>query len=204
MALNLVHLNGNTMCAVSIVTSGTIPRYHTVMQVCLLPLDSNLEPRQDIPPFDVYIKPRNIDYDSLKRNKSVLEQAVETGLEPSKAFELFEHWFMRLGLKVNKMITPLTFNWAYYSQFVEDWAGYENYKYYFHPYARDLLTVANYRNDLGDFQATGIPFPDVITVTMLAGRLGVEVIDDTPHDAVYRALLSGRVYKALLKDLVAL
>ena len=48
MAQSLVHLNGDLLCAVDCETTGLNCKEHDIIQVCVLPLDSQIQPLKEI------------------------------------------------------------------------------------------------------------------------------------------------------------
>lgn len=200
---NMVHLNGHMMCAVDVETTGLRAGYHDLIQVCFLPLDNKLEPRQDLPIFDMAIKPTNvekIDMKAMSVNRTKLGEILESGFEPETAFDMFEHWWQRINMPENKRITPLAHNWPFDRSFLIEWMGWENFNHYIDGRYRDTMMIPGYQNDRSDFQAEQTPFAGSVTLNAVANRLGVEVIEKRTHDAMYDCLITAQVYKALCKD----
>ena len=55
----LVHLNGCLMAAVDLETTGTRPGYHEIIQIAVVPLDSDFRPLADVRPFYTLVKPEH-------------------------------------------------------------------------------------------------------------------------------------------------
>ena len=53
----LVHIDGNLLCAVDVETTGRQPGFHEIIQIGIQPLNSRIEPMDDVLPFYQYIKP---------------------------------------------------------------------------------------------------------------------------------------------------
>ena len=68
------HWNGNQICAMDTETTGLDPFWHEIVQIAILPLDSNMEPRQDVLPFYINMIPQcpeRVDREAVKVNKFV-------------------------------------------------------------------------------------------------------------------------------------
>lgn len=199
----MVHLNGHLLCSMDVETTGLREGYNEILQVCFLPLNAQLEPREDLPVYDICIKPLRpdrIDYKSMSVNKLKLAQIIEEGYEPSIAFDLFEHWYSRLKIPEGKRIMPLAQNWIFDRGHLMHWMGWENFNHYIDSRARDTMTVANYFNDRSDFHGNQTPFPKRVKLRYLATQLGIEIIQERLHDALYDCLLTAQVYKAMCKE----
>jgi DNA polymerase III epsilon subunit-like protein len=189
------------MCAIDIETTGLNPTHHEIIQLALIPLDNNLEPRTDVSVFDVKIRPNYIDrveYKALQVNKMQFNDILEIGVSQEKSFELFEYWFQKLKLGENKRIVPLGHNITQFDMpFIRHWAGEHAYTHYFLGQARDTMLTAAYLNDVSDFAAEQTPF-NKLTLRDIANKLDIEVHDASTHDALYDAMLAMKVYKKLL------
>ena len=60
----LVHLNGCLMAAVDLETTGTRPGYHEIIQIAVVPLDSDFKPLADVRPFYTLVKPKHPERES--------------------------------------------------------------------------------------------------------------------------------------------
>lgn len=199
---HMIHLNGHMMCAIDVETTGLRPGYHELLQVCCVPLDEKLRVRTDLPIFDVLIQPlypERLEPGAASVNKDQLALCIETGYHPDIAFELFEEWFKRLDLAIEKRITPLAHNWMFDRGFLIEWMGWENFNYYIDGRARDTMLTACFMNDRSDFQAEQTPFPGSLTLSKLANMCDVEVINSRLHDALYDCEITRQIYLALCK-----
>lgn len=59
MPRHLLHLNGHIMAAVDVETTGLRPRYHDVIQVAVVPLNSDFKPLEGALPFYGEMQPRH-------------------------------------------------------------------------------------------------------------------------------------------------
>ena len=198
---SLVHLNNNLMCAIDLETTGRVPGYHEILQLAIIPLDNWLEPRKDLPLFDIFMRPNHldrIDMESLEITKLELHNVITRGIDPEKARELFEHWYSKLNIPDNKRIVPLGFGIAMFDvPFLIHWLEHSLYQTYFHGFPRDALLVANYLNDVADRHVETVPFPK-FKLKEIARALGIEVFDSETHAALYDAYIAAEVYKKLL------
>ena len=198
----MVHLNHNIMCAVDVETTGLEEGYHELIQLACIPLDNNLHTREDLPIFDIYVKPNHVDRitpDTMKFNRDLITRCIEQGIERFAAIELFEHWFQSLNLPDKKSIVPLGHCYPFDRGFIRNWMGHQAYDTYFFGHSRDTLSVASFLNDRADFHGNGCPFPK-LGLSQIASRVQVEVIRDRTHDAVYDAYITAQVYRKLLKE----
>jgi len=197
---SLVHLNNNMMVSLDIETTGLRPGFHEIIQIAMIPLDNWLEPRKDLPVFDLKICPEHlgrIDYDSLEVSKQTIQDVMDTGLPSVKVQELFEYWFERLRLPEGKKLVPLGMNIAEFDlQFIQHWLGYKAYKNYFFGHPRDLMMIACYLNDVSDFHAEQTPF-NKVGLKDIARKLDIEVLEGLHHDALYDAMLTAQCYKKI-------
>ena len=51
MGNSMQHWNGNQLCVVDVETTGLDLFWHEIIQLCILPLDSDINPRTDVSPF---------------------------------------------------------------------------------------------------------------------------------------------------------
>ena len=55
------HWNGDHLVVLDLETTGLRPGWHEIWQIALLPLDSNLDMRKDVLPFDILIEPEHME-----------------------------------------------------------------------------------------------------------------------------------------------
>jgi len=93
--------------------------------------------------FDVFMKPKreeNVDMNMLGgKQKEILVNALNYGLDPWTAIERLDEWFKKLNLPLRKGIVPLGHNYCAFDQlFMIDWLGKANYESMFRSDVRDL------------------------------------------------------------------
>lgn len=190
------HLNGDLLCAVDCETSGLKPRYHSLIQVCVLPLDNELLPHKQLLPFYMAIKPeREVDLEALRVNKLSLKELMATAEDPFVASEKFERWFNRLGLGLNKKIVPLGHNFAFDAEFLKDWLGEDSYNTYFGYRVRDTSAASLFLNDRASFAAEPCPYPKM-GLGECARRMGID--NKNAHDAMQDCLMTAELYRRMI------
>lgn len=210
MAKSMVHWNHHQMCVIDTETTGLDPHFHEMIQICILPLDSNFKPLRDkegngVMPFYINIKPEHperISPEAMKVNQLSFTELARTGKDRLAAIDLFEKWVNdKLDLGVNKYgtpkkIMPLGQNYQFDKGFISRWLGDELYREYFHYHYRDTMIAANFLNDRAAFQAEKVPFSKT-NLTWLAKELKVSY--DRAHDALQDCLATAEVYRRLCR-----
>lgn len=198
MAKHLKHLNGNLLCAIDCETTGLRAGYHDLIQVCVLPLDSNFEPLKDIPPFYMAIKPQRpetMDLGALSVNMLDFKTLMDSACDVFAASERFEAWFNSLNLAFNKKIAPLGHNYPFDKGFMVEWLGHDAYDTYFHYHVRDTVAVAQFLNDRSVFVGEEYPCPK-LNLGHLCTRFGVE--NKYAHDALHDCLATASIYHRMI------
>jgi DNA polymerase III epsilon subunit-like protein len=199
---SMLHWNGDQVCVVDTETTGLRPGWHEIVQICILPLDSNFKPRQDAFPFYIEMKPdhpERTDPKAMQINKLSLAKISQRGKCREAAKELLEHWFDGLGLPMGKYgsrkrIIPLAQNWPFDKAFIEAWLGPETFGDFFHPRYRDTMAVANYLNDHAAMHAETVPFSKT-NLAWLAKQY--EISHNRAHDALADCLTTAEVYRKM-------
>lgn len=202
---SLITINNNLMCGLDLETTGKDPEYNEIIQIALLPLDANLNPRKDLPAFDFKIKPKypeRIDLEALRVSRNDLHDILETGHDSDKVLEIFYAWFEKLHIGASRKIVPLGHGISFFDlNFIRVWlGGIANFQHYFFGIPRDTMTVAAYWNDRNEFQAEQTLFPK-LTLREMCRKLEVDVKEGLTHDALYDAWLAAQCYKKLCTNL---
>lgn len=141
----LAHLNGNLMAAVDVETTGRRPGYHEIIQVAVVPLDSDFRMLNGVTPFSMYVAPKY----PLRQEKQAgyvhdlsLEDLVLTAPDAGRVADMLVEWFQRLELPLQKNLVPLAHNWAFEYSFLTAWLGDELRSTIFHGHARDAMLTA--------------------------------------------------------------
>lgn len=200
------HWNGNQLCAIDIETSGLDPHWHEILQIAILPLDSNIQPRKDVLPF--YIKmipyhPERADEKALRVSSVKLPDATLNGFDQEAAKDLLEEWVDKLGLPMRKggwtqcQIMPLVQNGLHDIPFIKRWLGLELYEQFFHPHVRDTMIAALFANDVAGMHVEKIPYPKV-NLSYLCSQLKFK--RHRAHDALQDCLATAEVYRRMISQ----
>jgi DNA polymerase III epsilon subunit-like protein len=204
MANSMVHWNGCHMVAIDTETTGLDPRYHEVVQVAMVALDSNFNPRQDVLPFYMLLQPEypeRMDPKAMSINKLTRDRLMTEGMNRIAAIDLLEHWVDSLGLPNNRSgynrckIIPLGQNYTFDKAFLQAWLGVEQYDEWFHYHYRDTMTTALFINDCHAMKAEPAPFPKV-NLAYLCSQL--QIPTPKAHDALGDCVAAAQVYKRMV------
>jgi DNA polymerase III epsilon subunit-like protein len=201
----MVHWNGNQLCVIDCETTGLEAGWHDLIQICILPLDSNILPRKDVMPFYIEIipeHPHRADPEAMKINRLDFAIIGQRGHDSEKAKDLLEEWIEKLGLPYTKYgnrkkIIPLGQNYAFDRSFIMEWLGPERYNEYFHIWCRDTMIAANYLNDRAAMHGEKTPYPKV-NLSYLASTLKVPM--ERAHDALSDCVATAEIYRRLLQQ----
>ena len=186
------------ICAIDCETTGLDPEVHEIVEITFLPLDFNLQPRKDVPFFDIQIRPENeelIDFEAFKINNVDYYKLMQTGMDKYDAAELFVEWFGKLRLLETKRIMPLAHNWEFDCEFIKKWLGPKTFHYHIDGRYRDTMSTAQFINDKADSAGRAIPFPKV-NLSYIASQL--KVTHNNAHTALGDCIVTAQVYKELI------
>ena len=199
---SMQHLNGNLLCAIDVETTGLIPGKHDIIQLAILPLDSQIKPSSTAPPFCINMKPKrpeNIDQGALKVNRVEFASLLINGFDPWKALDMLDEYFERLRLPVNKKIVPLGHNFIFDSAFLKEWMGELTYEHIFDFRYRDTMVAASFVNDRCDFRNEKFAYPK-LSLSYLCSQLRVENVK--AHDALSDTVATAECYRRLLGSFI--
>lgn len=195
----LLNLNNNMMVAVDVETTGLLAGYHEIVQIAVVPLNSELQPCEDHRPFYISIRP-----DHPERQKGAagvhglkMDELLSMSVSQEKAADLFDEWFVNLELPYKKRLAPLAHNWAFERGFLSHWLGLETFDAIFHPYARDTWVLATIINDAAAWHGRECPFTR-IKLGAMCERFGFNVLN--AHDALSDALATAKLYREMLRS----
>ncbi len=204
MAISMQHWNGNQLCAIDTETTGLDSHHHEIVQIAIIPLDSNIEPRQDVLPFYISMipwYPERANEDALKKNKLKLADLMLKGFDKDKSIDLLSEWIDKLDLPYTpggfrKQIVPIGHNYAFDLRFIEPWIGLKMYNEYFNFHFKDTMIAAGWLNDRAAMHGEKVPYSKV-NLQWLCNKHKIKT--ERAHDALQDALATAKVYKEMLK-----
>lgn len=198
---SMLHLNGNLLVAVDVETTGLTPGTHDIWEMAVIPLDKTFKPYKQYKPWHVRIKPKraeNADPKALRLTGLKIADLMTEGFDPWKCADMFEEWFERLQLPIDKKLVPLASNWPFDREFIKEWLGPTTFEYIFHGHYRDTQPIAAFVNDRMSYQCERPPYGR-IGLPSLVNHFGLS--NSQPHRALYDALASAEVYQKLVSML---
>lgn len=197
-----VHLNGDIFCAVDTETTGPDPQLHSIIEICILPLNGDYSMNKTVLPFNTLMQPiqgKLIEHEALAKNKIDLASVYLNSLDAYKVADLLVEWFERLQMNVGKRIVPIAHNWPFDRAFLIEWLGIKTFELLFSFNYRDSMALAGSINDRADMNNQKIPFPKY-GLSYLAKQFNIENPD--PHRALGDCYTTAAVYKQLLMSAI--
>jgi len=203
MKNSMQHWNGCQLCAIDTETTGLDAYWNEIIQIAILPLDQNIEPRKDVTPFYIEMRPEHperIDPKAMSVNNLNLATIMNRGFDQEKSKDLLRDWVDKLELPFTKSgifrkrIIPLAQNYAFDQAFIKHWLGIDMYNELFDYSFADTMTVATYLNDRAAMHGEPVPFSK-INLSYLASTLKIE--HGGAHDALQDCLVTAKVYKRM-------
>lgn len=194
----LINLNGNLLAAIDFETTGRRPGFHEIVQIAIVPLDSDIKPLTSVRPFYTNIRPRypeRIEKGAFRVNGLTLSDLMMHAPESDRVVDLMIEWCDRLELPLGKVVVPLVQNWAFESSFFKAWIGPDLVDKLFHSHARDPMLYAVMMNDRAIFHSEETPF-NRVGLGALCTKLNV--VNEQAHNALADCLATAEVYRRLL------
>jgi len=193
-----MHLNGEIFCAVDTETTGLDCEKHSIIEICVLPLNGDYSVNKSILPFTCQMQPiegRIVDPEALRVNKIELSEIMLTCLDAFKVLDLFVEWFEKLNLGLHKGIVPIAQNWPFDRGFLVNWMGDLTFRTIFSRHYRDTMSLAASINDRCDIHNHPIQFPK-LNLQSIANKFNI--VNPDPHRALGDAWTTSQVYRQLL------
>ena len=94
----MLHLNGNILAAIDVETTGLVPGFNDIVQICVLPLDADIKPLKmpGLTPFYMDLQPKrpeNVDPEVLVKQRQLICDATIRGMEAYAAADLLMSGF---------------------------------------------------------------------------------------------------------------
>jgi len=195
---SLLNLNGNMMAAVDVETSGCLDSWHEILQIAVLPLNSQLEPAQGISPFYMHLcpeYPERRQAGAMRVNGLEIDWLLSHGIEQTRAADLLDEWFQGLRLPFRKRLVPLAHNWSFERGFLTHWLGEGTFDVIFNPNARDTNRVAALVNDAAGYHGMKIPFGSM-SLGSMCKKYGIA--NSKEHDALADCVATAKLYREII------
>ena len=196
---SLLSMNGNMLVAIDIETTGLQAGYHEIVQISVVPLDSDLQPCKRA--FYVNIRPEHpdrADSRAAKVHGLDMDWLLTNGLDKWKAADMLEEWVSGLDLPFSKRLAPLSHNFPFEKGFLMAWLGKETYDALFFIHYRDTMALGAMCNDLASFWGKNIPFGE-LSLSKMCSKFGI--VNERSHDALQDALCGAQLYRCLIESL---
>jgi hypothetical protein len=153
------------VCVLDTETTGLVAGKADLIQIACMVLKPDWTPDKLFAPFYMLIKPKRFregeEYlkeiqHAMSVNGLKLDEIMKIGFDATKAAELFDEWWQRIG---SQPLEPLCQNYPFDRGFVQDWLGPESYSQFFSRYYRDTYAGAQYMRDKAYYSMEKDPFP---------------------------------------------
>jgi DNA polymerase III epsilon subunit-like protein len=189
------NIKHNLITAIDIETSGVRPGYHEILQIAVVPLDSELVPIGNHFYTNVQPEyPERTEPEALRINGLSPDDLLDAPTQSRVADMLYE-WFETLKLPQTGRLIPMAHNWAFENSFLKAWLGTAELDRIFHYLPRDAMIFSLALNDAAALKGEEIPYGSV-GLRELCKQFGI--INTQPHDALADSIAEAAVYKALL------
>ncbi len=181
------------IAAIDIETTGLDPLYHDIIEIAILPLDGEFEPRADIPPFVARIRarrPQNASAKAMEINGLNLDEGDEFHEALARLLSWLEEYRVE---KIDALGQNVDFDRAFISAQIPELGRLLG-----HRFLRDSQRLACAYNDIVRLK-TGKPAFENLGLSDLRKALGIE--GSREHRALDDARDAAMVYKALLVKL---
>lgn len=194
----LVTMNGNILSVVDTETTGLIPGYHEIVQIAIVPLNSDFDPLPGVSPFYMNIKPDfpdRADPIAMRVNGLKLD-VLKKCPDRWQVADALNDWFNELNLPMYKKLIYLTQNAPFDIPFLRFWLGEKGFDQFFHRRGRDTMFTANAINDRASYRCQEIPFPTT-SLESICNKFGI--CNDGAHDALSDCLRTGKAYREMMR-----
>ena len=189
-------LNGHLLAAIDFETTGTVPGWHEIVQVAIIPFDDDLQPVSQ--PFCRYVRPEHPERadPAAQCIHNISPEVLESAPAADRVADLLGEWTESLKLRVGQKLVPLAHNWVFEHGFLTAWLGEGQRDALFHYHARDAQSFAIALNDAAAIRGMERPFPSV-SLPNLCKQFNI--VNAKPHDALADSQAEADLYRAMLK-----
>lgn len=195
---SLLNLNGELLCAVDTETTGLVPGFHEIIQIAVVPLNSEIEQYPGLKPFYINIAPDHPERMAGAEGVHgiTLEDLQKYGVSQDESVEMFYKWYEALQLPFCKRLVPLAHNWAFERGFLLQWLGLDAFSDLWSGHPRDTLVLASILNDLAAWHGKDCPF-NRLNLSSVCKVMGVDLLD--AHDALGDCLATAALYRNMIR-----
>ena len=196
--MSIRSMDGHTLCAVDVETTGVLAGYHEIIQIACVPLNQHFKPCKERPPFYMNLCPdfpeRASQEATAKHGISI--ESLEDCPSQDRGADLFVEWFKKLELPFGRRLVPLAHNWGFERGFLTHWLGLDGVYDYWQQLPRDTMALAASINDLYAWHGRKKPFYR-LSLTALCKRFDIPL--DNAHDALADCLATAKLYAAYMR-----
>lgn len=195
----LINLNHNVLAAVDVETTGLLCGFHEIIQIAIVPLDSEIRPSPTLRPFYMNIRPEHPERQRGAAGVHGLkvEELASSAVSQSKAADLLDEWFVGLDLPFGKKLCPLAHNYPFERGFLTHWLGLDTFDAMWHPYSRDTMALGLTINDAAAWHGRDCPFSRV-SLGSMCNAFGIDIIN--AHDALSDSIATAALYREMLRS----
>ena len=198
----MIHLNDNILCVITAFCTGPDIYKDDIIQLCVVPVDHNLDVCADIPIFTSNIMQINFGADKsfLGQNINKVEEIAALGAPLDTVLEQFDIWYEGLKLKFGKKIMPLSYDYPIIRDFLLHHMEPEMYYQYFSRDYRDILPAALFLNDRSWFHGVDFVF-NKVKLSYIGSTLKIPALSAFDIFAKADAIL--KIYKTMMNVYVS-
>ena len=178
--------------SVDVETTGTLPGYHEIVQIAIVPYSNTFE--RVGTPFCSLVHPEfpdRADPTAQQIHGLDLTDAPEASVVRDRLCD----WIVSLDMPIGTKLIPLAHNWPFEFSFLRTFLGFDLFNEVWHYHPRDAMTFAIALNDVYTLKGQKKPFARV-SLKDLCAQFGV--VNEKPHDALADSIAEAELYKRML------
>ena len=195
-----IHFNGNLSLVAGyrrLYKKAPLNENH-LTQLSFLPVDIDWSLQSKVPILDIQMKPP-ISYEEYKTSdyEPNLRTIRPKSIEFEESFLLFDAWFRACKLDSGKKLCIMTHNWPELQHLLINWLGFHTYQQYFETrYARDLISICSFLNDLAVHRDEYPIFAKVAKLSRIL--IDLDIYNREMPDSLAIARLTQQAYRQLV------